>query len=622
MCGIIGYLGDDEFIEYVLNGLKLLINRGYDSVGVSTIDEDETHQHNISTIKHASESYDSLDYLEKEVRKRDYKTKIGIAHTRWATHGPKTKINAHPHHDTKNRISLVHNGIIENYAELKMELISEGYNFSSQTDTEVVSILVGKYLEEGLTMIKSIEKTVNRLSGTWALLILHKDFPNKLWITRNGSPLLLGIEESYVIVASEQIAFRNHIKNYIVLDNHDIIEITRENGKIQYSRDIQNNYVLKTKTDQGFIEISPTGFPHWMKKEIFEQSCSVLRATNNGGRIKNKSCVKLGGLEEHVEELSRVNHLILLGCGTSYNAGLWALPLFKQIDIFDTVALYDGAEFTSRDIVKSGKTAVIFLSQSGETKDLHRCIDIVNEHDVIKIGVVNVVDSMIARETDCGIYLNAGREVAVASTKSFTNQCIVLSMVAIWFSQNKDKVLKKRKHMITDLMNLSFQIENILGNKEIIHEIQNLVEKWSNKQSMFLLGKGAQEAIAKEGALKIKEVAYIHAEGYSSSALKHGPFALIEPGLPIIIIDVGKEYREKNENAYQEIKSRGADVLMITDDISKSEGGGGVIKIEENHTFGGVLSGILIQMLSYELSVKKGFNPDYPRNLAKVVTVE
>lgn len=621
MCGIIGYLGEDIFTEYILNGLKLLINRGYDSVGLSTIQETGENTNVLSTMKYASESYDSLDILEKNVRNENYKTKIGIAHTRWATHGPKTKINAHPHHDTKNRISLVHNGIIENYNELKQELIGEGYHFLSQTDTEVVSILIGKYLDEGFNMIKSIEKTVNRLSGTWALVILHKDFPNKIWITRNGSPLLLGIEETYVIVASEQIAFGNHIKNYIVLDNHDIIEITSENGKIHYSRDIPQNYVLKTKIDQGPIEITPVGYPHWMKKEIFEQGSSVLRATNNGGRIKNKSCMKLGGLDSHKKELQKIKHLILLGCGTSYNAGLWSLSLFKQLDIFDTVAIYDGAEFTPRDIVKSGKTAAIFLSQSGETKDLHRCIEIVNEQDIIKIGIVNVVDSMIARETDCGIYLNAGREVAVASTKSFTNQCVVLSMVAVWFSQIHNKVLEKRKHIITDLMNLSFQIENILGNKERIKRIQNLVEKWVEKKSMFLLGKGAQEAIAKEGALKIKEVAYIHAEGYSSSALKHGPFALIEPSLPIIIIDVGKEHREKNQNAYQEVKSRSADVLMITDDISKPESDE-VIRIEENHNFGGLLGGILIQILSYELSVKRGYNPDYPRNLAKVVTVE
>jgi glucosamine--fructose-6-phosphate aminotransferase (isomerizing) len=244
-----------------------------------------------------------------------------------------------------------------------------------------------------------------------------------------------------------------------------------------------------------------------------------------------------------------------------------------------------------------------------------------NERDIIKIGIVNVVDSMIARETDCGIYLNAGREVAVASTKSFTNQCIVLTMVAIWFTQIHNKMLEKLKHMIKDLMNLSFQMGKILEDGEILSKIGNKVKKWMNKTTMFILGKGKEEAIAKEGALKVKEVAYIHAEGYSSSALKHGPFALIEEGTPIIIIDIGKENRDKNHNALNEVKSRGVDILLITDDIKMNDGEN-IIKIEENHTMGGVLSNIIIQIISYELALIRNINPDYPRNLAKVVTVE
>ena len=616
MCGIVGYLGNDVFIEYILTGLRLLINRGYDSVGVSTI-----LNNSLSTIKTTSESYDSLDILEKEVINISYKTKIGIAHTRWATHGSKTIINAHPHHDSRDRISLVHNGIIENYDILKKELIREGYVFRSETDTEVISIMIGKYLDDGLTMKESIENTIGKLSGTWALVIIHKDYPNKIWITRNGSPLLLGMEENFIIIASEQIAFGNIIKKYIVLDNHDIIEISNDSGKIIYNRDINHEYTIKTKLNNILVETHPSGYPYWMKKEIYEQSESVIRAMNNGGRIKNKSSVKLGGLDSHRKQLSKIEHLILLGCGTSYHAGLWVVQLFKSLDIFVTVQIYDGAEFSHKDIIRNGKTATILLSQSGETKDLHRCIDITNEYDIMKIGIVNVVDSMIARETDCGIYLNAGREVAVASTKSFTNQCIVLSMVAIWFAQIHKKMLEKRKHMIKDLMNLSFHIKNILEDGEILSKIEKMTEKWMNKTTIFILGKGKEEAIAKEGALKIKEVAYIHAEGYSSSALKHGPFALIESGTPIIIIDIGIESREKNKNAYNEVKSRHADVLLITDDIGLSNEDQ-VIKIKDNHTFGGILSNIIIQMISYELSLKKGFNPDFPRNLAKVVTVE
>jgi len=616
MCGIVGYLGNNIFTEYILTGLKLLINRGYDSVGVSTIIDGS-----LSTIKAVSESYDSLDILEKGVLQNDYKTKIGIAHTRWATHGAKTLTNAHPHHDSRDRISLVHNGIIENYDGLKNELMDEGYSFRSETDTEVISLLIGKYLDEGTSMTGAIEKTVERLSGTWALVIIHKDFPNKIWITRNGSPLLLGMEEHFVMVASEQIAFGNTIKKYIVLDNHDIVEISNENGKIAYNRDIHREYNIKTKLDYGVIETNPTDYPHWMKKEIYEQAESVIRAMNNGGRIKNQSSVKLGGLDSHKKQLSKINHLVLLGCGTSYNAGLWSIPLFKSLDIFDTVQIYDGAEFSQRDILRNGKTVAALLSQSGETKDLHRCIDITSEYDIMKIGIVNVVDSMIARECDCGVYLNAGREVAVASTKSFTNQCVILSMVAIWFARIHGKMLEKRKNIIKDLMNLSFHIKEILGDGEISTTIKKKVEKWRDTSSLFILGKGKEEAIAKEGALKIKEVAYVHAEGYSSSALKHGPFALIESGTPIIIIDVGIENREKNRNAYNEVKSRNADILFITDD-TRCVNDENTIKIKENHTFGGILSNIIIQLISYELSLLKNINPDFPRNLAKVVTVE
>jgi glucosamine--fructose-6-phosphate aminotransferase (isomerizing) len=344
---------------------------------------------------------------------------------------------------------------------------------------------------------------------------------------------------------------------------------------------------------------------------------------NNGGRLTIHNTIKLGGLEEYEKELQKIDHLILLGCGTSFHAGLWSLSIFKNLELFDTVSIYDGAEFTIKDVPLSGKTAILFLSQSGETKDLHRCIDIIKEKNILKIGVVNVVDSMIARETDCGVYLNAGREVAVASTKSFTNQCVVLTMIALWFSQtkDKDKNKEKRNHIIQDLRNLSFQIQSILQNCMSNDEwYSSLCSSWITQTSLFILGKGAQEAIAKEGALKMKEITYIHAEGYSSSALKHGPFALIDKKLPIILMDIGEEHRDKNRNAYQEMIARDADVLVITDNPVSTYPQSFVI--DKNSIFGGLLANVFLQLLSYQIAVKKGYNPDYPRNLAKVVTVE
>ena len=607
MCGIVGYLGNDKHTEYILSGLRLLQNRGYDSVGISCISNGELH-----TTKFASKTTcDALDQLEETVNRQNIKSNCAIGHTRWATHGGKTDINAHPHHDNKNKIALAHNGIIENFTELKTKLLEKGHLFKSQTDTEIIAVLIGYYMDMGEPIETAIQKTISELIGTWALVIIHTDYPNKIWITRNGSPLLLGMEEEFIMVASEQIAFGNYIKKYIVLDNHDLIEITKEERTITYNKNIQR-YAIKDKAHQN-IETKPANYKHWMLKEIMEQPECIIRAMNNYGRIENNVSVKLGGLDSNKSRLLEIQHLILLGCGTSFHAGLWSLDLFKTLDIFETVVAYDGAEFHVKDIPKKGNSGIIFLSQSGETKDLHRCIQIAKDYDLISMGVVNVVDSMIARETNCGVYLNAGREVGVASTKSFTNQCVVLSMIAIWFSQNRGTCIERRRQMINDLRNLPFHIENIFNH---IENLGNFTKSFINQNSCFILGKGKNEAIAKEGALKIKEIAYIHAEGFSSSSLKHGPFALIEENLPIIILDVDDENREKNKNAYQEILARNAFIMRISDTNE------GELKIDKNVTFGGVIANIYIQLLSYTLSIQKGYNPDFPKNLAKVVTVE
>ena len=610
MCGIIGYLGSDIFTQYVLSGLKLLENRGYDSVGISYIQSTE-----IKTIKYAStNTHNSLIKLEKAVEDMGITAHSGIGHTRWATHGSKTDINSHPHHDNLDRISLVHNGIIENYRELKTKLVEKGYVFKSQTDTEVIAVLIGYYLDQGEQIGSAIKRTLEELSGTWALIIIHKDYPNKLWITRNGSPLLLGLDDECIMVVSEQIAFGNYMKKYIIIDDNDLIEIKKDGTTISYNNDIQR-YVINHKVDSAVL-LTPIGYDHWMLKEIMEQPDAIIRAMNNGGRIDSDYSVKLGGLDSNKSRLLQINHLILLGCGTSFHASLWALDIFKSLDIFDTVSSYDGAEFNSKDIPKRGNTGIILLSQSGETKDLHRCIKIANHHDIITIGIVNVVDSVIARESDCGVYLNAGREVGVASTKSFTNQCIVLSMVAVWFSQNMNTCCEKRKQIISDLRVLPFQMEELL---RYIEKNPGYLSPYISilkvVKTMFLLGKGKSEAIAKEGSLKIKEISYIHAEGYSSSALKHGPFALIEEGTPIILLDIDHDHRDKTNNVYQEVLSRGAYVIRISDKD-------GELMVKTNRTFGGILANIYLQIISYYVALELGHSPDYPRNLAKVVTVE
>jgi len=611
MCGIIGYLGANQFVDYVISGLKLIQNRGYDSVGIGTIN---SQVQLLQIIKYAStNTFNSLDKVEEAVLEAGLKSRIGIGHTRWATHGGKTDLNAHPHTDSKGRIALVHNGIIENFSELKFELVNSGYEFKSSTDTEVIAVQIGYWLDQGFTTCESISKTIGMLTGTWALAIIDRSDPSKLWVTRNGSPLLLGFDDSLVMVVSEQIAFGSHVNQYVVLDNHDLIEIKWDDktSRLVYSKDI-HSYQIKTKTSQQF-DSKPDPYKYWMEKEIREQSVCVIRALNNGGRIETPTTVKLGGLDGSKQVLQELDHLILLGCGTSFNAGLWSLGLFKSLDIFDTVGIYDGAEFTVRDIPKRGKTGLILLSQSGETKDLHRCMGIAKEYGLVTIGVVNVVDSMIPRETTCGVYLNAGREVGVASTKSFTSQCVVLTLIAVWFSQSKGTCLEKRSKIISDLRNLSWQIDKVL---DCWDQVKTLGSELDMGNSCFVLGKGSDEAIAKESALKLKEIAYTHAEGFSSSALKHGPFALITPGLPIFILDTNPDSHDKNLNAFQEVKARDARVVLIGSSDSCE------LKTDYSKTFGGVLVNIYLQILSFELGLKSGTNPDYPRNLAKVVTVE
>jgi len=606
MCGIVGYLGSLSYKEYILSGLKLLQNRGYDSVGICY-----NYNNNLQVIKYASaNTHDSLEKLENSIHSLNHTSSCAIGHTRWATHGGKTDINAHPHYDNNERIAVVHNGIIENFQDIKSMLINKGYFFKSQTDTEVISVLIGYHLDNNETTEQAIKNAVEELRGTWALVIMHRDYPNKLWITRNGSPLLLGMDDEYIMVVSEQIAFNNYIKKYIILDNHDLIEITKKET-ITYTENI-NRYNIQKINNDTYLELKPNGYTHWMNKEIMEQPEAIIRSINNGGRIESNSSVKLGGLESNKDKLIKLNHIIILGCGTSYHSGLWSCDIFKFLDIFDTVSVYDGADFNVKDIPKNGETGLILLSQSGETKDLHRCIQIAKNNNLVTIGVVNVIDSLIARECNCGVYLNAGREVAVASTKSFTNQCIVLTLIAVWFSQNRRTNMELRLQIINDLHYLSLQIQNITSN---VNSIMPIVENIKYSKTMFLLGKGKEEAIAKEGALKIKEVAYIHAEGYSSSALKHGPFALIEDKTPIIIFDVDDEHRDKNRNAYEEIKARNAYVVRISD-IE------GELVIERNKTFGGLLANVYVQLISYYVALEKGNNPDYPRNLAKVVTVE
>lgn len=606
MCGIIAGISP-KVVELLLLGLKQLQNRGYDSAGIATMKDNILH-----ATKYASGENSALTHIE-QAQDEHIEASIGIAHTRWATHGPKTDINSHPHISQSGNFALVHNGIIENYLELKQMLEENYITCISETDTEVIVNLIEWHYALEKDVHKAIKQTLLQLQGTWALAIVSTYEPNSIYCTRKGSPLLVSVHEGIALIASEQSAFCNKTNKYIVLDNHDICKLELIHEKIVMTT--HKSYNTHT-IQQTQLELTPAPYRFWTEKEIYEQIDSSLRSISLGGRLLSNNKVKLGGLHTYMEELLQVDNIILLGCGTSYFAGLCGKKYFKDLCNFSSIQNIDGAEFKLNDIPKKGKTALILLSQSGETKDLYRCLEISKDMDMISIGIVNVVDSLIAREVDCGCYLNAGREVGVASTKSFTSQVIILSMIAIWFAQIHRIHSQKRIKYVRDLRKLYMDIEKTLQK----NDIEQFVDIFEMQKSCFVLGKDKGEAIAQEAALKIKEISYIHAEAYSSSSLKHGPFALLEKDFPVILIAPDNECFAKNMNAYEEIKSRYATILLVTD--KDDLGLPNTMLVAKNESYADLLCIIPLQLLAFTLSLHNGCNVDMPRNLAKVVTVE
>jgi glucosamine--fructose-6-phosphate aminotransferase (isomerizing) len=615
MCGICCFIGYEYGFKYAFDGLKMLMNRGYDSSGCAGISSDGK----LIIHKYANTlEKNSINLLGAHADDfRDCKTVL--LHNRWCTNGSKTDANAHPHLDHKGRMALVHNGIIENYLELKGEMESEhNVVFRSQTDTEVIVNLISIcYDRNGGHMGEAIIEATQRMQGTWAIAVISVDQPDSLFCARHGSPLLIGIADNFMMLASEQSGFAGYINNYICLNDGDVIVLKKENGKVDFEK--KYLYEMKNTTIKDII-LTPDPYPHWTIKEIKEQFEASTRSINFGGRLLDDDKVKLGGIDENRERLLRIDHLILLGCGTSLHAAIRGSIFFKDLADFITVQSFDAGEFTDKDIPKYGNTGLVLLSQSGETKDVHRCLLIAKQYNLFTIGIVNVVDSLIAREVNCGCYLNAGREIAVASTKSFTSQIIVLSLLAIWFAQSKSINSYKRMEYIKCLRNLPHDIKKTILDTE--KQCKDIAMFLKDKHTCFVLGKGEMEPFAKEGSLKIKEIGYIHAEGYSAVALKHGPFSLLQNDTPTIILQPASNYDDyiRVDSTIEEVISRDAPIILITDKKPKLDHKYIVI-VPHNAIFKGILHLIPLQMVAYYLSVYKGINPDMPRNLAKCVTV-
>jgi len=590
MCGISGIISkrNENMFFNILDSLQQLENRGYDSTGISYIEDKK-----IKEIKKASSN--AIEYIKS----KNIQNSNIIGHTRWATHGAKTDENAHPHLSTNKLFSVVHNGIIENYEYLKTKL--ENKIFISETDTEVIVNLIELEYEKGITINEAITNSVNQLEGTYGLAIQCVDEPESIYVIRNGSPLLIGENSKYVMVTSEISGFNNQINNYISISNNDLIKIHKYGISTNFKYIQQKINIDKLSNTMG-------NYSHWTEKEIYEQNESMKRAINFGGRISsNSDSVILGGLISIEYIRPSIKTIILLGCGTSFNACLLGKKYIQELNNHINIHVIDAGDFTIEDIVDFTTTIVILCSQSGETRDLYKCISLIKNKSPM-IGIVNVVDSLISKECDCGIYLNAGREIGVASTKSYTSMLIVLRLISIWFNNSKSK-------QITDII---MSLRNLVFHKFSIQDYNyKIVNSILDHNSLFILGKGKLEFIAKEASLKFKEMCYIHAEGYSGTALKHGPFALLDENTSVILL-INKETERDMIKTYEEIKSRCHNIIIITD-TEKTYKNDFSINIKYSNE---ILYIVQLQFIAYQFSLFRNINPDKPRNLAKVVTVD
>lgn len=611
-CGIVAYVGEQKASPFLMHGLQILKNRGYDSAGISTVSSDKA----IMTTKIASkDTSDAIVELGKQMESHK-ENNVGIGHSRWATHGPKTDENSHPHMDAKNRIAVVHNGTINNFASLKKDLEAKGITFRSETDTEVIAQYIGYHLDQDkkLSLLEAVKKTVSLLEGTYGICVISKDEPDKIIACQKGSPLVIGFAEQSLFVASEKTAFSAFTNDFLSMKDGEIATITKDGTDI-------NSYDLRMeKSRPEKIHLKPDPYPNFTIKEIMEQPEAISRTLNYGGRFVETG-VKLGGLEQEKLKLLGIQNLTIAACGTSLFAGLYGAKLFRHLQCFNTTGTMDAAEFTSDSLAKE-KAGLLVISQSGETKDTHRSVTLANQQQVPTFSIVNQVGSLIARSTKCGVYLNAGRENAVASTKAFTTQVTALALTSLWFAEKRGskEVEAKRLALLDSVHKLPINAGITLN----LHEqCKTLAAKIIGQKDIFILGKGFSEPIAHESALKLKEMAYVHSEGYSSGALKHGPFALISKGTPIIHLIMDDEHAELSKLAAHETKTRGSFNIVITDKPELAKGiADETLIIPSNGPLTSLLAVIPVQMLAYEMSQLKQISVDCPRNLAKTVTVD
>jgi len=615
MCGIVGYIGHREAYPLIIKGLRRLEYRGYDSAGVVLYNGTE-----LTLCKTKGKVSDLEEKAEKEISTEG---KIGIGHTRWATHGVPNDVNSHPHYSNSGNLVIVHNGIIENYEPLKKELINRGYTFKSDTDTEVlVNLIEDVKKKENLKLGKAVQVALNQVVGAYAIAVFDKDRPNEIVAARLGSPLAIGVGKDEFFVASDASPFIEYTSNAIYLEDEEMAIIRLHKPlKIRKIKDdsLVDPYIQELQMN--LEQIEKGGYDHFMLKEIYEQP-SVIKDTYRGRLHANEGLIKMAGIEDNLQKFVNAERILIIACGTSWHAGLVAEYIFEEFTRIPVEVEY-ASEFRYRNPIIRPTDVVIAISQSGETADTLAAIKLAKQNGAFVFGVCNVVGSSISRETDAGAYTHAGPEIGVASTKAFTTQITVLTLIALRIAQAKGTMNNSVFHRyLQELEVIPEKVAEALETNDVAKEIAAI---YKDAPNCLYLGRGYNFPVALEGALKLKEISYIHAEGYPAAEMKHGPIALIDEQMPVVVVAQKQEHYDKIVSNIQEIKSRSGKIIAVVTkgDVQVRGLADHVIEVPDTvDALSPLLTTIPLQLLSYHIAVMRGCNVDQPRNLAKSVTVE
>lgn len=610
MCGIVGYVGFKSAVPILLEGLKRLEYRGYDSAGISTVAFGRLMIH---------KRCGKISELEREIVHRDIPGTIGIGHTRWATHGTPTADNAHPHDDCSGKIALIHNGIIENYAALKQELVASGHRFKTETDTEALVHLIEVYYQANGSLEKAVRAALQRVVGTYGIAVIGSEEPDLLIAARRGSPIVVGLGDKEFFVASDLAAIAGYSCHVTYLDDNEMAVIYRDNIVIKNIDDQPVKKEFQT-IPYDLTKIEKGGYPHFMLKEIMEQPQTIVDSMR-GRLLPEEGTARLGGIQHELESLLYAQRVLFTACGTSWHAALIGEYMIEEFVRIPVEVEY-ASEFRYRDPIIDRNTVVFVISQSGETADTLAAVREAKRKHAKVFGICNVVGSSIARETDAGIYLHAGPEIGVASTKAFTSQVTVLALMTVLLGRMTSMSVTRGREIVQELQRIPEKVQQILAGH---HYIQQIAAEYAHNQNFLYLGRGYNFPVALEGALKLKEISYIHAEGYPAAEMKHGPIALIDENMPVVFVATRDATYEKIISNIEEVRARKGKVIAVAtagDDYIPTKADH-VIYIPATMDFlTPILSIIPLQLMAYYIAVQRGCDVDQPRNLAKSVTVE